>query len=196
MPLTALVRSLRRFDFSDRTTLSAFDCLVERWERVLPSLDECCEHILGPAFARMPVAPTAVSAGLTASVPASGAAPLSLGWTERRWRADGALAAKIRVSAYYDRAGRLFWDFGVAGRNAPPISSLRRGVQSAAIFAARFGARMDLTPSHEKAAWLALRLGGRPADPKRYFAALSAGQWRHVRSDMVLFAGGAHSPAP
>jgi hypothetical protein len=112
---------------------------------------------------------------------------LSLGWAERRWRSDGALAAKIRVSAYLDLAGRLYWDFGVAGRNAPPISSLRRGVQAAAELARLFGASLDLTPSHRKAAWLALRLGGSPADRVAYIRALLDGRWEEVRHNAMMF---------
>lgn len=188
MPLTALTRSLARFDFTDELTVRAFDRLVERWDEILPPLDECRERILGPAFARMKIPVMAVSAGLSASMPASGMAPLSLGWTERHWRGDGALAAKIRVSAYYDKTSRLYWDFGVAGRNAPPIASLRRGVEAAALIAERYGASLDLTPSHQKAAWLALRLGGRPSNAKHYMAALSAGRWNEVRSETMLFA--------
>ena len=186
-PRTALERSLRRLDFSAPGLVEAIDVLIAGWDRLLPSLDRCRLDILAPAFDGLPIRPSALSAGLTASVPASGRAALALGWVERRWRPDGGLAAKIRVSAYCDCDGQTFWDFGVAGRDAPPIASLRHGVRAAAAIAPEYGARLDLTPSHEKAAWLALRLGGRPAEPLRYRAALREGRWDEIRRDTLGF---------
>jgi hypothetical protein len=186
-PRTALERSLRRLDLSTPGLGDALDVLLAGWERLLPSLERCRADILAPAFAGMRRPPSAMSAGLTASVPASGRAVLALGWVERRWRADGALAAKIRVSAYCDRSGQTFWDFGVAGRDAPPIASLRNGVRAAAAIAPEYGARLDLTPSHSRAAWLALRLGGRPLEPHRYRTALRQGRWDDIRRDTLSF---------
>jgi hypothetical protein len=186
-PRTAFERSLRRLDFSAPGLVDAIDVLLAGWPRLLPSLERCRADILAPAFAGMRRAPSAMSAGLTASVPASGRAMLALGWVERRWRADGALAAKVRVSAYCDRSGQTFWDFGVAGRDAPPIASLRSGVRAAAAIAPEYRARLDLTPSHEKAAWLALRLGGRPVEPHRYRTALREGRWDEIRRDTLSF---------
>jgi hypothetical protein len=186
-PRTAFERSLRRLDFSAPGLVDAVDVLLAAWPRLLPSLERCRADILAPAFAGMRCPPSAMSAGLTASVPASGRAVLALGWVERRWRADGALAAKVRVSAYCDRSGQAFWDFGVAGRHAPPIASLRNGVRAAAAIAPEYRARLDLTPSHRKAAWLALRLGGRPVEPQRYRTALRQGRWDEIRRDTLSF---------
>lgn len=94
-PRTAFERSLRRLDCSAPGFVDAVDLLLARWHRLLPSLERCRADILAPAFAGMRRPPSALSAGLTASVPASGRALLALGWVERRWRADGALAAKV-----------------------------------------------------------------------------------------------------
>lgn len=180
-PATALERSLLRCDLTDQVIRRALAVMLARWHEMLPSLETCCTQVLAPAFANMPTVPDATSAGLTATVPASGRSPLALGWAERRWHSNGTLAAKIRMSAYFDSDGRLFWDFGVAGRHAPPIASLRRGILAAAAMAPSYRARIDLTPSHEKAAWLALRLGGRPTDVHGYRAALRQGLWNEVR---------------
>jgi hypothetical protein len=187
-PSVALERSLARFDFSDEANAAALDAVIGRWSDIMPSLRICRERILAPAFARMAITPAGISAGLTVSAPASGHGMLSLGWAERRWRDDGALAAKIRVSAYFDAQGQLHWDFGVAGRNAPPLASLRSGVRAAFLMARQYGARLDLTPSHEKAAWLALRLGGRPTDRAYYLEALRTGRWAEIRADPLTYA--------
>lgn len=186
-PVVAFERSLARFDFSDKANTAALDAVVERWSDIMPSLHNCRERILAPAFARMSIIPAGSSAGLTISAPASVRGVLSLGWAERRWRSDGSLAAKIRVSAFFDAEGRLYWDFGVAGRNAPPIASLRSGVRAASLKAREYGALLDLTPSHEKAAWLALRLGGRSKDPVHYLQALRSGCWGHIRCDALTY---------
>jgi hypothetical protein len=47
---------------------------------------------------------------------------------------------------------------------------------------------LDLTPSHEKAAWLALRLGGRPTDRAYYLEALRTGRWAEIRADPLTYA--------
>lgn len=186
-PITTLERSLARFDLEQPAIAAALDVLIERWREIMPSLESCRAEILAPAFERLPIMPSAITAGLTLSAPASERALLSLGWAERRWREDGKLAAKIRVSAFFDSAGRLYWDFGVAGRSPPPLASLRRGVEAAAHVATVYNASLDLTPSHEKAAWLALRLGGRPSDRAAYIEALRQGRWADVRHNAMSF---------
>ncbi len=195
-PRTAFERSIARLDLASLATAGAVEQLLEWWPVMLPTLATCRAHILAPAFAGMAIVPTAISAGLTASAPASGHAVLALGWVERRWRADGVLAAKIRVSACRDATGQVFWDFGVAGRNPPRVSSMRDGVRAAAALAPAYGARLDLTPSHEKAAWLALRLGGRPSEPHRYRKALRLGRWQDIRGERLAFdLGAGQAPA-
>ena len=180
-PLRTMERTVAQVDLSVASNSAALARLIARWDNVLPSLDLCRERMLSPAFVGMQTPPAAVSAGLVVSTPAASDGCISLGWTERRWLEDGKLAAKIRVSAFLDGEGKLAWEFGVAGRSPPPIRSLRAGVLAAARIATSFDASIDLTPSHSKAAWLSLRLGGRPADLPAYAAALGAGRWEDIK---------------
>jgi hypothetical protein len=177
LPMVTLRRSFERIDLDDGAAANNLATLIAAWPQVLLPLPCCRAAIFEPAFLAMPVRHTAISAGLVVSIPSAPGARLGIGWAERRWRSDGALAAKIRVSAFFDDAGMLCWDFGVAGRNPPPISSLRAGVRAAAALARNFGARVDLTPSHQKAAWLAVRLGGRAQRHDDYLAMLRDKQW-------------------
>lgn len=174
-------RTFAQIDFNTASNSDALARLIAHWGRLLPSLDQCREKILSPAFMGMRTPTAAVSAGLVVSTPAASGGCISLGWAERRWLEDGKLAAKIRISAFFDLEGKLAWEFGVAGRAPPPMRSLRAGVAAAARIAASHKAVIDLTPSHAKAAWLSLRLGGRPTDFPNYAATLCAGRWEDIK---------------
>lgn len=185
-PLRAMERTLAQVDFSVAGNSDALGRLIAHWDDVLPSLDFCRERMLAPAFVGMRTPPSAISAGLVVSIPAALDGRISLGWAERHWLGDGKLAAKIRISAFHDGEGKLAWEFGVAGRSPPPIRSLRAGVLAAARIAASYDAALDLTPSHKKAAWLSLRLGGRPADLRAYVGTLRAGGWEDIKGLRLL----------